>query len=350
MQRKKLGNSELEISPIGIGTWAMGGAGWEFSFGPQRDEDSLSALHAALDYGINWVDTAAVYGLGHAEELIGKAIKERNPRPYVFTKCTVVWDAGGKTRNCLKATSIRKEIEGSLRRLKTDVIDLYQIHWPQPDSDIEEGWAEMAKLKREGKVRYIGVSNFSVEQMERAKRIAPITSLQPPYSLLSRSVESEVLPYTQRNDIGVIAYAPLYSGLLTGTLDVDTVANLPPDDYRHQIKDFQQPRLSHNLRVTETLRSIGAHHGRTPSEVAISWVLRNPAVTGAIVGLRSAQEVGNAVGALDFRLTESEVRQIDAVSRRSLWQRLLVRGQEFWTDQLSPADEKRMPPPQGNES
>jgi aryl-alcohol dehydrogenase-like predicted oxidoreductase len=313
----------------------MGGGGWEFSSGPQNDNDSLCAIHAALDHGINWIDTAAVYGLGHAEDIVGRAVKGRTPRPYVFSKCSVVWDGKGKTTNCLRAVSIRRELEDSLRRLNTDVIDLYQIHWPQPDEDIEEGWREMAKLKSEGKVRYIGVSNFNVKQMARAQRIAQITSLQPPYSILSRRIESEVLPFAQQNSIGVISYAPLHSGLLTGALSAEAIANLSPDDFRRGIRDFREPRLSHNLRVAETLRAIGDRHGHTVSEVAAAWVLRNPAITGTIIGVRTAQEVQEVVGAVEFRLSDAEIKEIEAVSKRSFWQRALLRGKEFWAETIS---------------
>ena len=351
MQLRKLGNSDLNVTPIGIGTWAMGGGDWEFSMGPQNDGDSISSIHASLDRGINWIDTAAVYGLGHAEEIVGRALKGCSPRPFVFTKCGVVWDAQGKTSNSLKAASIRRELEASLRRLRTDLIDLYQIHWPQPDEDIEEGWSEMARLQREGKVRYIGVSNFSVKQMQRTQRIAPITSLQPPYCILSRRVEVEVLPFAQQNNIGVIAYGPMRSGLLTGALTPEKIANFATDDYRRHIRDFQEPRLSHNLQVAETLRAIGDRQGRTAAEVAIAWVLRNPTVTGAIVGVRSAQELAGVVGALEFRLTDAEAGEIEDASKQNLWQRALILGAEFWKDRLLPVHEDKMTPgPQRTQS
>jgi len=289
----------------------MGGGGWEFSWGPQDDAQSISAIHAGLDAGINWIDTAAVYGLGHSEETVARALKGRTPRPYVFTKCELVWDEKGKIGNSLKAASIRREIEASLRRLQLDVIDLYQIHWPVPDQDIEEGWTEMARLKEEGKVRYLGVSNFDAKQMKRAQAIAPITSLQPPYSILARKVEAEILPFAKQNNIGVIVYSPMFSGLLTGTMTRERIANSSPDDWRRRNPNFQEPLLSRNLRVVEALREIGKRHRRTAGEVAIAWTLHNPAVTSAIVGVRSAQQVAGVIGALEFRLSKDEVDQVE---------------------------------------
>lgn len=330
MQSKKLGNSELNITPIGIGGWVMGGDGWEFSSGSRDDGESISAIHAALDHGINWIDTAAVYGLGHSEEIIGRALKGRTSRPFVFTKCDLVWDAHRKLGHSLKAASVRRELEGSLRRLNTDLIDLYQVHWPEPDEDIEEGWAEMARLQKEGKVRYIGVSNFSVKQMRRTQRIAPITSLQPPYSILNRGVEGEVLPFAQQNNIGVITYSPMRTGLLTGAMTREQIANFSADDWRRRDRDFQEPRLSHNLQVVETLRAIGERHGRIPGEVAIAWVLHNPAVTGAIVGVENAQQVSGIVDALEFRLTDAEVGEIEEASKRNWGERALTRLAELW--------------------
>ncbi len=237
MQKHELGKSDLQITPIGIGAWAMGGGNWEFSWGPQQDSDSIAAIHAALDHGINWIDTAAVYGLGHSEEIVARALdqyKNGKNRPYVFTKCSLVWNQKREISHSLKAESIRRECEASLRRLKIDAIDLYQIHWPQPEEGIEEGWTEMARLKKEGKVRNIGVSNFNMEQMKRAQAIAPITSLQPPYSMLRRDVEGSILPFALKNSIGVIVYSPMFSGLLSGAMTRERVAALPPDDWRRR--------------------------------------------------------------------------------------------------------------------
>jgi aryl-alcohol dehydrogenase-like predicted oxidoreductase len=312
IERRKLGNSDLEITPLGVGAWAMGGGGWKFAWGPQDDADSISAIRAALDAGMNWIDTAAVYGLGHSEEVVGRALKQVSKKPYVFTKCERRWKENGDIFPSLKAESIRKECEASLRRLNIDVIDLYQVHWPEPDAEIEEGWTELARLRQEGKVRWIGVSNFNVEQMKRAMKIAPITSLQPPYSLLVRKAEPEILPFARQNGIGVIVYSPMRAGLLAGKMTKERVQNLPEDDWRRRDKDFQEPNFSRNLELVEILRRIGARHGRTPGEVALAWTLNNPAVTAAIVGVRRADQVPGVAGALEFRLTPDEVSEIEA--------------------------------------
>jgi aryl-alcohol dehydrogenase-like predicted oxidoreductase len=309
---RKLGNSDLEISPLGVGAWAMGGSGWKFSWGEQDDADSIAAIRAALDTGINWIDTAAVYGLGHSEEVVAKALEGVSNQPYIFTKCERRWDERGEIYPSLKADSIRRECEDSLRRLRIDRIDLYQLHWPEPDADIEEGWTEMARLKEEGKVRWIGVSNFNVEQMKRAQKIAAITSLQPPYSLLVRKAESEILPFAKQNGIGVIVYSPMRAGLLTGKMTKERAQNLPADDWRRRDKDFQEPQLSRNLQLVEILRRIGERHGKAPGEVALAWTLANPAVTGAIVGLRKPDQVQGTMGALSFRLTPDEIGEIEA--------------------------------------
>jgi len=311
METRRLGDSDLHITPIGIGAWAIGGGGWNGSMGPQNDADSVPAIHTALNYGINWIDTAALYGLGHSEEMVARALKGRTPRPYVFTKCERVWDEQGKIGASLKAASIRQECEDSLRRLQTDVIDLYQIHWPEPDEDIEEGWSEMARLRQEGKVRYIGVSNFSVAQMKRAQAIAPVTSLQPPFSIVTREIEEQILPFTRANDIGVIVYSPMSAGLLTGAMTRERVANFAAEDWRRNLPNFREPLLSRNLKLVERLRAIGKGHGRNPGEVAIAWTLNNPAVTGAIVGFRNVKQVDGMVGAAEFRLSKAELVEID---------------------------------------
>jgi aryl-alcohol dehydrogenase-like predicted oxidoreductase len=313
MQTRRLGNSDLDITPIGFGAWAIGGGGWQFAWGSQDDSDSIAAIREALDAGINWIDTAAVYGLGHSEQVVARALEGVSPRPYVFTKCSMVWDEYGKIGHSLKAQSIRRECEASLRRLKVDVIDLYQIHWPNPNHDIEAGWATMTALQREGKVRHIGVSNFNVAQMKRAQAIAPIASLQPRYSLLHREVEPEILPFAARENIGVIAYSPMASGLLTGAMTRERIAALPADDWRRDHDDFREPRLSHNLEVVSLLRTIGNGHGRSPAEVAVAWVLSNPAVTGAIVGARRPDQVASVAGAADFYLSPAERAEIDRV-------------------------------------
>ena len=318
MQTRQLGNSDLHISTLGIGAWAIGGGGWNGSMGPQNDSDSIPAIHAALDHGVNWIDTAALYGLGHSEEMVARAMKGRTPRPYLFTKCERVWDAEGTVGASLKAGSIRRECEDSLRRLQTDVIDLYQIHWPEPNEDVEEGWGELARLKQEGKVRCIGVSNFSVPQMKRAQAIAPITSLQPPYSIVTRAIENEILPFAAHNNIGVIVYSPMSAGLLTGAMTRERVANFSPEDWRVNLPNFQEPLLSRNLKLVEHLREIGNRHGRTPGQVAIAWTLRTPAVTGAIVGFRSAKQVAGVIGAAEFRLTQSEAQEIEDALKRKI--------------------------------
>jgi aryl-alcohol dehydrogenase-like predicted oxidoreductase len=312
MEKRKLGNSDLLITPIGIGAWAIGGGGWSFSWGPQDDKDSIEAIHAALDHGLNWIDTAAVYGLGHSEETVAAALKGRSNPPYVFTKCELVWNDKREIGQCLKAESIRQECEASLRRLKVDVIDLYQIHWPFPQEDIEEGWTEMVRLKEQGKVRHIGVSNFDSEQMKRAQKIAPIVSLQPPYSILRRDIERETLPYVQENKIGVIVYSPMQAGLLSGAMTRERIAAFSPEDWRRKNAQFQDPLLTRNLRIAALLGEIGKRHGRTTGETAIAWTLRNPAVTGAIVGVRNAKQVQGIIGAAEFRLSSSEIEQIES--------------------------------------
>jgi len=311
MERRWLGNSDLHITRLGLGAWAIGGPGYKFAWGPQDDKDSIAAIRKALDSGINWIDTAAVYGLGHSEEVVARALEGIAHRPYIFTKCERVWNEGGEIGGSLKAESLRRECEASLRRLKVDAIDLYQIHWPNPDEDIEEGWTTLAKLKEEGKVRYIGLSNFNVSQMKRAQAIAPITSLQPPYSMLARGVENETLPYCAVQNIGVIVYSPMRSGLLSGAMTRERAAALPDSDWRHRDPDFQEPKLSRNLQLVELLRSIGKPHGRTPGEVAIAWTLRHPAVTAAIVGLRNPGQISGIIGAAEFRLSSEEVGKID---------------------------------------
>jgi aryl-alcohol dehydrogenase-like predicted oxidoreductase len=313
MHTRPLGNSDMRITPIGFGAWALGGGGWAYAWGPQDDQQSVEAIHRALDLGVNWIDTAAVYGLGHSEEVVARALRGYSgPRPYVFTKCGLVWDEAKEVRTVIRGESIRRECEASLARLGVDAIDLYQIHWPTDRmEDIDSGWAAMADLQREGKVRWIGVSNFDVEQLRRAQTIAPVTSLQPPYSMLRRGVEQAILPFCERERIGTIVYSPMLSGLLTGAMTRERAAALPADDWRRRNPEFQEPRLSRNLALVEQLREIGARHGRSPGEVAIAWTLRLPAVTAAIVGARSAEQVGGVVGAGEFRLSESELAELE---------------------------------------
>jgi aryl-alcohol dehydrogenase-like predicted oxidoreductase len=313
LQTVKFGKTGMEITPIGFGAWAIGGGGWAAAWGPQDDDEAVGAIRRAVELGVNWVDTAAVYGLGHSEELVAQALKSvpESEQPYVFTKCSLVWDDEGDISNVLEKDSVKRECEESLRRLQTDVIDLYQIHWPNPDEDIEEGWEAMAELKDEGKVRHIGVSNFDVSQMERIGERAPVETLQPPYNMLNRGVEEEILPYCGENDIGVIAYSPMRSGLLTGKMTPERVANLPSDDWRRNADDFQEPRLSRNLALVGLLEEIGREHGRSPGEVAIAWTLRHPAVTAAIVGGRRPDQVDGIIGAAELRLSEDELDRIE---------------------------------------
>jgi aryl-alcohol dehydrogenase-like predicted oxidoreductase len=310
MPLKRLGHSDLLITPIGFGAWAIGGDGWEFGWGEQNDQASVGAIHRALDLGVNWIDTAAVYGMGHSEEVVADALRTwSGPRPYVFTKCGLRWDEQGYVHRSLYANSIRSECEDSLRRLNVDVIDLYQIHWPT--EDLEEGLEAMARLRKEGKVRWIGVSNFDVDEMRRAQMIAPIISLQPPYSLLRREVEQEILPYCRSYGLGVIVYSPMASGLLTGAMTRERASRLPRSDWRSRDLEFNEPALSKNLALVERLREVGERYGRPPGQVAIAWTLHNPAVTGAIVGARSAQQVEGTVAAAHLRLTAEDVAEIE---------------------------------------
>jgi aryl-alcohol dehydrogenase-like predicted oxidoreductase len=314
MQTRTLGNSDLAITPLGFGAWAIGGGGWAFGWGQQDDADSIASIHEALDLGINWIDTAAVYGLGHSEEVVASALSgiPAERRPYVFTKCGRVWDEQRQIGKRLQAASIRQECEASLRRLQVEVIDLYQVHWPEPVEDIDEGWQTVQALKQEGKVRWCGVSNFSTAQMAQVAPYGPITSLQPPYSMLRRDIEAETLHYCERNNIGVIVYSPMQSGLLTGAWTKERHAALPANDWRREKnKQFQEPLFSRNLRLVDVLREIGDPHGKSPGEVAIAWTLRQPAVTGAIVGARKSGQLRQLVGAADWRLSDAEISMIE---------------------------------------
>lgn len=312
MNTRALGNSDLNITPIGFGAWALGGP-WQFGWGPQEDRDSIAAIHRALELGVNWIDTAAAYGLGHSEEVVARALADwSGPRPYVFTKCGIVWDAERKVDYSLREASVRRECEASLRRLKVEAIDLYQIHWPADDlAETEEGWRTLAALQKEGKVRWIGVSNFSTEELGRAQAIAPVTSLQPPYSLISRAVESSQLPWCATNHVGVIVYSPMGSGLLTGAMTKERVAKLPEGDWRRNNAEFQEPKLSKNLALAERLRAVAERRGYTPGQAAVAWTLRLPVVTGAIVGARNAAQVEGVMGAGDWRLTSEEIFEVE---------------------------------------
>jgi len=317
VQTRKLGNSDLQITSIGFGAWAAGGSGWEFAWGAQDDVDSIAAIHRALELGVNWIDTAAVYGIGHSEEVVARALKTwTRAKPYVFTKCVLRWDSNGKVTPNHSAASIREECEHSLRRLKVNVIDLYQMHWPPRDNgpQLEEAWQTMANLQKEGKARRVGVSNFDVSQMRRAQAIAPVTSNQPPYSMIRRAIEAEILPFCFEQGIGVISYAPMASGLLTGGMTRERAAALPTDDFRSRNPEFREPRLSKNIELVERLKKVGARHGRGPGEVAIAWVLKNPAITGAIVGARNAKQVDGVMRAGEIKLTNEEIEEIEGAA------------------------------------
>lgn len=317
MEKRKLGNSDLQITPVGFGAWAIGGSGWDFAWGPQEDADSIAAIRRSIEIGVNWIDTAAVYGVGHSEEVVAEALKDLGgSRPNVFTKCVLRWDEKGHVSQNHHGDSIRKECEDSLRRLKIDFIDLYQMHWPPSDNGagLEEAWQTMAALQKEGKVRWIGVSNFNVEQIKRAEKIAAVTSLQPPYSLIRRAIEPEILPYCRQHGIGVISYAPMASGLLTGAMTRERAARLPPDDFRSKSPEFREPRLSKNIELVERLRTVGARHGRNPGEVAIAWVLNNPAITGAIVGARNARQTEGVMRVGDLKLSPEEIKEIEGAA------------------------------------
>jgi aryl-alcohol dehydrogenase-like predicted oxidoreductase len=312
METRPLGNSDLRITPVGFGAWAVGGGGWAFGWGPQDDDVSVACIREAVGLGINWIDTAAVYGLGHSEEVVARALDGMADRPLVFTKCGRVWGDDRQIGKSLAKDSVRRECENSLRRLKVDVIDLYQMHWPEPDEEVEEGWQTMLDLKAEGKVRWVGVSNFDVPQLQRAAALGPVTSLQPPYSLLRRDVEAEVLPHCREQGIGVIAYSPMASGLLTGGWSQERRDALPADDWRREKNRlFQEPQFGRGLRVADGLRAVGRPHGLPPGAVAVSWVLGHPAVTGAIVGARAPGQLKELVGSANFRLSDDDAVRVE---------------------------------------
>lgn len=317
METKRLGNSDLELTRVGFGAWAIGGGGWEFAWGSQDDTDSVAAILRALELGVNWIDTAAVYGTGHSEQIVARALEQwRGKRPYLFTKCTLRWDEKRKVYPDHSVASIRKECEDSLRRLRTDIIDLYQMHWPPKGdgSELDQAWRAMSELQTEGKVRSIGVSNFSAQQIDRVSKIAPVTSDQPPYSIIRRKVEEELLPYCLERRIGVISYAPMASGLLTGAMTRERAATLPADDFRSRNPEFQEPKLSKNIELVERLRKVGARHGRGPGEIAIAWVLCHPAITGAIVGARNAKQVDGVMRAGGLKLSSEEIKEIEGAA------------------------------------
>ncbi len=318
MEFRKLGYSDLQLSTIGLGTWAMGGGEWKFGWGPQEDNSSIAAIHKALDEGINWIDTAAIYGHGRAEEVVGRAVKGIRDSVLIATKCGRVWE--GESREIgksLKPASIRREVEASLRRLNIEAIDLYQIHWPEPDEEIEEGWGTMAALVKEGKVRYLGVSNFSLQQLKRAQAIYPIASLQPPYNMLRREIEEEIIPYCKNNNIGIIAYSPMQAGLLTGAFTRERAARLPETDWRGRHPFFQEPLLSRHLEIVEQLQVLARQKGCSLSQLVLAWVVRYPEVTSAIVGARSPEQIKETAKAGDIHLTPAEIVQINGILKQN---------------------------------
>lgn len=306
LKTTSLGSTDLEITRVGFGAWAIGGGGWEFGWGPQADEESIEAIHRALELGVNWIDTAASYGFGHSEQVVGRALKGLEKRPYVFTKASQLEGPGRRVVHSLKRDSILREAHASLQRLGIDAIDLYQIHWPIPEDDIEEGWSAFAELKEQGLVRHIGVSNFTVSQLRRIQHIAPVETLQPPYSLIDRAAEQEIFPYTRREGIGVIVYSPMASGLLSGAMTRQRVERLPEDDWRARDARFQEPQLSRHLELVERLNRVAARHGTTTGAVAIAWTLRHPAVDGAIVGFRRPDQVDPILDAANLELDDND--------------------------------------------
>ena len=311
MRTTTLGRTGLEVTRVGLGAWAIGGADYDWGWGAQDDEESIATIRHAVELGVNWIDTAAQYGHGHSEQVVGRAVAGLEPRPLVFTKGGQPQGPNRTTIQVLKRDSLRRELEGSLSRLGVDAIDLYQIHWPIPDDQIEEGWSAVADFKQEGLVRHIGVSNFSVAQLERAEAIAPVETLQPPYSLLDREVEDDVLPWCREHDVGVIVYSPMASGLLTGRMTRERVESLPPDDWRSKSERFREPQLSRNLELVERLKRVAERHGVEPGAVAVAWTLRNPAVHGAIAGFRRPDQVDPIVAAADLELDDQDVAELE---------------------------------------
>ena len=311
MRTRELGATGLDISVVGLGAWAMGGGGYEWGWGPQDDGDSIAAIARACSLGVNWIDTAPIYGFGHSEEVVGRALGQMSEKPYIFTKCGLE-GVDGQSVNELKAATIERQCEDSLRRLGVEAIDLFQIHWPDPDEDIEEAWAACVALLSAGKVRHIGVCNFGVDQLRRIGALASVESLQPPYSLINRGIEREILPYSLAERIGVIVYSPMASGLLTGSFSAERVASLPEDDFRSHVPHFREPQLSENLAAAERLRTVGGRLGASPGAVAVAWVLRNPVVTGAIVGFRSPDQVdGILPQASEIELSAEDIAYVE---------------------------------------
>jgi len=320
---KKLGSCGIEITRVGLGAWAMGGGGWLFGWGPQDDQASIAAIRRAIDLGINWIDTAAIYGLGHSEEVLGRALAEipASDRPMIFTKCGLVGDRERPyemARRILRPESIRRECEDSLRRLGVDCIDLYQFHWPdEVGTPVEESWTEMARLIQEGKVRAGGASNFTVELLERCERIRHVDSLQPPFSMIRRGAGGDVIPWCAAHQTGVIVYSPMQAGLLTASFTADRVARMPRDDWRRRAEEFKEPGLSRNLALRDALRPIATRLGVSLPALAVAWVLAWPGVTGAIVGGRSPRQVEDWAHAGEVSLSSEDLEEIAQAVRRT---------------------------------
>ena len=323
MKTRKLGNSGFEFSKIGLGTWAIGGGDWDFGWGQQDESDAIAGIVKAVDLGVNWIDTAAVYGAGQSEILVGKALKEisENDRPIVATKCGRINHADGSVFGRINRESIFAECDASLKRLGIDCIDLYQLHWPDPDPEIEEAWRAMSELVDQGKVKQIGVSNHNVEQMQRLLPIHEIASLQPPYNMLNRSIEDSILPFCESENIGVICYSPMGKGLLTGKFDLARAQSLDSNDHRTRDPKFASPQLEINLKLVETIRKIADNHNRPLAQLSVAWALRNEVVTSAIVGVRRPDQIEEIVEAANWELTDDENAMIDqalAVREREL--------------------------------
>jgi aryl-alcohol dehydrogenase-like predicted oxidoreductase len=310
MRTRRLGNTDLELTVVGLGTWAIGGP-WQYGWGPQDENEAIAAILKAIDLGINWIDTAAIYGCGHSEELVGRALKQTKIKPIIATKCSLLWNDKREKIGCLKAESIRKECEESLNRLGVEAIDLYQMHWPDPEKDIEEGWGEMVRLQKQGKVRYIGVCNYNTAQLDRIRKIAPVASLQPPYNMNNRGIEKDLLGYCAKNNIGVVTYSPMQRGLLTGKFSKKYLTTLAPDDHRLKSGDYQEPEFSATLALVDKLRPIAEKNKRTLAQLAIAWVLRRPEVTSAIVGARKPSQIAETAPAADWILTKNDIAEIE---------------------------------------
>lgn len=309
----------MDITVLGFGSWAIGGGDWLYGWGKQDDDESIRTIHAALDTGINWIDTAVTYGGGHSEEIVGRALKGRAEKPFVFTKCGIVWDKDNNVTKNLSADSLRLQVEGSLRRLGVDTIDLYQIHWPDTDEQNLEGWRALGELRKEGKVRHIGVSNFSVEQMTMLGEIEPIASNQIPYSLITADAARDIMPYCRENGIGILNYSPMAGGLLSGKMTRERYASLPQNDLRRDNANYHEPKFGKNLELVALLGEIAERNGVTMAQAAIAWTLMNPASTGTIVGMRKVDQVAEICRAAEVRIPDEDMRKIDSYCSAEIW-------------------------------